>query len=143
MTLSCVTLQVWQIALKPDSNLLSPQTISKLPTDEATAVAQLCRLLLLKHPHELDQDTIATVCRLLLALLLHYAAPVRQAAKDAAGQCLTHKTSLAGQCDGGTLSCTCSGCSYPLWMCCVWLILVAYVNSTLAAVLQFLALRVH
>ena len=77
-------LQVWSTALKPDSSLLSPQTLAKLSRDEAASVAQLCRLLLLQHPHELDQDTTAAVGRLLVALLLHHAGSVRLAAKQAA-----------------------------------------------------------
>lgn len=89
--------QVWTTALKPDSSLLSPQTLSKLSRDEAASVAQLCRLLRLKHAHELDQDTTATVSRLLLALLLHYASSVRRAAVQATKDCLAQKPSLSGQ----------------------------------------------
>lgn len=71
--------------------------MSKLPTNEAVAVAQLCCLLLLKHIRELDSGSVATISQLLLALLLHHAAPVRRAAQQAAGQCLTYKPIWTGQ----------------------------------------------
>jgi len=87
---------VWSIALKEDCSLLTPATLAKLPLDDATSVAQLCSSLLLQHGHYLDQATSRAVSRLLLAVLLHYAAPVRRAGIKAVSQCLAEKPNLAG-----------------------------------------------
>ena len=89
-------LQVWTTALKEDSTLLLPATLAKLSVEEAASAAQLCQLLLLQHAHHLDQTTAISVYRLLLAVVLHYAAPVRQAGIQAVGDCLSEKPKLAG-----------------------------------------------
>lgn len=88
--------QVWSIALKEDSTLLLPATLAKLPVTAAADVSQLCSSLLLQHAHYLDQPAAAAVCRLMLALLLHYSAGVRRAGTQAVGQCLAQKPKLAG-----------------------------------------------
>lgn len=88
--------QVWSIALKQDSILLTPATLAKLSVEEAASVSQLCSLLLLQQPHYLDPPTVASVSRLLLAVLLHYAAPVRRAGIKAVEQCVAEKPQLAG-----------------------------------------------
>lgn len=88
--------QVWSIALKQDSTLLTPATLAKLSVDEAASVSQLCSLLLLQQARYLDPPTAAMVSRLLLALLLHYAAPVRRAGINALEQCVAQKPQLAG-----------------------------------------------
>lgn len=88
--------QVWSVALKQDSTLLMPATLAKLPVEEAASVSQLCSLLLLQHAHYLDAPTAATVSRLMLAVLLHYAAPVRRAGFKAVKQCVAEKPKLAG-----------------------------------------------
>ena len=90
------SLQVWTTALKEDSTLLLPATLAKLSLEEAASTAQLCQLLLLQHAHHLDQATATSVHRLLLAVLLHYAAPVRRAGIQAVGNCLADKPQLAG-----------------------------------------------
>ena len=89
-------MQVWSIALKEDSSLLTPATLAKLPLDVAASVAQLCSSLLLQHGHHLDQATSRAVSRLLLAVLLHFAAPVRRAGINSVTQCLAEKPNLAG-----------------------------------------------
>ena len=91
--------QVWAVALKEDSTLLTPATLAKLPVEEAASVAQLCSLLLLQQGRYLDPAASRTVSRLLLAVLLHYAAPVRRAGIKAVGQCLSEKPALAGRPD--------------------------------------------
>ena len=88
--------QVWSVALKQDSSLLTPATLAKLPAEEAASVSQLCSLLLLQHAHYLDPSTAATVSRLMMAVLLHYSAPVRRAGIKAAEQCVMEKPQLAG-----------------------------------------------
>ena len=85
------------MSLKEDSTLLLPATLAKLTTQEAAAVAQLCSLLLLQHGHYLDKAASAAICRLTLAVLLHYAAPVRRAGIKAVEDCLTQKPQLAGE----------------------------------------------
>ena len=87
---------MWSIALKQDSTLLAPATLAKLSLEEAASVSQLCSQLLLQQPHYLDTPTAATVSRLLLAVLLHYAAPVRRAGVKAVEQCVAEKPQLAG-----------------------------------------------
>ncbi|DBB12167.1 TPA: hypothetical protein ACH3X3_006274 [Trebouxia sp. C0006] len=87
--------KVWSIALKEDSSLLTPATLAKLPLEDAACVAQLCSSLLLQHGHYLDQAASRAVSRLLLAVLLHYAAPVRRAGIKAVSQCLAEKPNLA------------------------------------------------
>ena len=89
-------LQVWSIVAKDDCALLTPATLAKLSLEEAASVGQLCSLLLLQHGHYLDKAAAGTVSRLLLAVLLHYSAPVRRAGIKAAGQCLAEKPALAG-----------------------------------------------
>ncbi len=96
MPVNVFLLQVWSTALKGDSSLLTPATLAKLSLEEAACVAQLCSLLLLQHAHYLDQASATIVSRLLLAVLLHYAAPVRRAGIKAVGQCLAEKSALAG-----------------------------------------------
>lgn len=73
-----------------------PTTLAKLPAEDAASVSQLCSLLLLQHAHYLDAATAATVSRLMLAVLLHYAAPVRRAGIKAVKQCVAEKPKLAG-----------------------------------------------
>lgn len=89
-------LQVWSIVAKDDCALLTPATLAKLSLEEAASVGELCSLLLLQHGHYLDRAAAGTVSRLLLAVLLHYSAPVRRAGIKAAGQCLAEKPALAG-----------------------------------------------
>ena len=89
--------QVWSVALKEDSTLLTPATLAKLPVEEAASAAQLCSLLLLQQGRYLDPAASRTVSRLLLAVLLHHAAPVRRAGIKAVGECLSEKPTLAGQ----------------------------------------------
>ena len=89
-------LQVWSIVAKDDCALLTPATLAKLSLEEAASVGQLCSLLLLQHGHFLDKAAAGSVSRLLLAVLLHYSAPVRRAGIKAAAQCLAEKPALAG-----------------------------------------------
>lgn len=73
-----------------------PATLAKLPAEDAASVSQLCSLLPLQHAHYLDAATAATVSRLMLAVLLHHAAPVRRAGIKAVMQCVAEKHKLAG-----------------------------------------------
>ena len=103
MSSSLFASQVWSVALKQDSTLLTPATLAKLPAEEAASVSELCSLLLLQHAHYLDPPTAATVARLMLAVLLHYAAPVRRAGVKAVAHCVAEKPQLAGV--NATMSC--------------------------------------
>ena len=108
-------MQVWSIALKEDSSLLTPATLAKLPLEDAVSVAQLCSSLLLQHGHYLDQAASRAVSRLLLAVLLHYAAPVRRAGIKAVTHCLAEKPNLAGDLyDVQSIFCVCTRRFYAL-----------------------------
>lgn len=55
----------------------------------------LCHFLCVQHGHRLSEATTRDVARLLVASLLHYAAPVRRLAKRGAQACVADSSSLA------------------------------------------------
>lgn len=131
MSSSLFASQVWSVALKQDSTLLTPATLAKLPAEEAASVSELCSLLLLQHAHYLDPPTAATVARLMLAVLLHYAAPVRRAGVKAVAHCVAEKPQLAGV--NATMSCLPSLAAWFKCIECIRLLCSACVAQVPAA----------